>query len=83
MIPVKHREYYHVLSARAQLIGRLLLEWHTQQALEYENKAKRYENEEVFTDNQMVYLLAQHASALQIPPNLNKTSLVHCLLILH
>ena len=40
-IPVKHREYYHLLLARAQLIGRLLLEWHTQQALEYENKTTR------------------------------------------
>ena len=26
-IPDKHREYYHLLLARAQLIGRLLLEW--------------------------------------------------------
>ena len=64
-IPVKHREYYNLLLARAQLIGRLLLEWRTKQALEYENKAKRYKNEEIFEDNQMVYLLAPHASALQ------------------
>ena len=34
-IPVKHREYYNLLLARAQLIGRLLLEWRTKQALEY------------------------------------------------
>ena len=33
--------------------------------LEYENRAKRYKNEEIFKDNQMVYLLALHASALQ------------------
>ena len=64
-IPVKHREYYNLLLARAQLIGRLLLEWRTKQALEYENRAKRYKNEEIFEDNQMVYLLAPHASALQ------------------
>ena len=62
-IPVKHREYYNLLLARAQLIGRLLLEWRTKQVLEYENRAKRYE--ETFKDNQMVYLLALHASALQ------------------
>ena len=31
-IPVKHREYYNLLLARAQLIGRLLLEWRTKQA---------------------------------------------------
>ena len=64
-ILVKHREYYNLLLARAQLIGRLLLEWRTRQALEYENRAKRYKNEEIFEDNQMVYLLAPHASALQ------------------
>ena len=64
-IPVKHREYYNLLLARAQLIGRLLLEWRTKQALEYENRAKRYKNKEIFEDNQMVYLLAPHASVLQ------------------
>ena len=64
-IPVKHREYYNLLLARAQLIGRLLLEWRTKQALEYKNRAKRYKNEEIFEDNQMVYLLAPHASTLQ------------------
>ena len=64
-IPVKHREYYNLLLARAQLISRLLLECGTKQALEYENRAKRYKNEEIFEDNQMVYLLAPHASALQ------------------
>ena len=64
-IPVKHREYYNLFLARAQLIGRLLLEWRTKQALEYENRAKRYKNEEIFEDDQMVYLLAPHASALQ------------------
>ena len=64
-IPVKHREYYNLLLARAQLIGRLLLEWRTKQALEYENRVKRYKNEEIFEDNQMVYLIAPHASVLQ------------------
>ena len=28
-------------------------------------RTKRYKNEEIFEDNQMVYLLALHASALQ------------------
>ena len=54
-----------MLLARAQLVSRLLLEWRTKQALEYENRAKRFRNEEIFQDNQMVYLLAPHASALQ------------------
>ena len=43
-IPVKYREYYNLLLARAQLVGRLLLEWRTKQALEYENRAKRFRN---------------------------------------
>ena len=54
-----------MLLARAQLVGRLLLEWRTKQALEYKNRAKRFRNEEIFQDNQMVYLLAPHASVLQ------------------
>ena len=37
-IPVNYREYYNLLLARAQMIGRLLLEWRTQQASEYEKK---------------------------------------------
>ena len=64
-IPVKYREYYNLLLARAQLVGNLLLEWRTKQALEYESRAKRFRNKEIFQDNQMVYLLAPHASALQ------------------
>ena len=42
-----------------------MLEWRTKQALEYKNRAKKYKNEEIFKDNQMVYLLAPHASVLQ------------------
>ena len=64
-IPVKHREYYNLLLARAQLVGNMLLEWRTKQALEYESKAKKFQNEKIFQDNQMVYLLTLHASALQ------------------
>ena len=64
-ILVKHREYYNLLLARAQFIGGLLLEWRTKQTLEYENRANRYKNKEIFEDNQMVYLLAPHASALE------------------
>ena len=65
-ILVKYREYYNLLLARAQLVGRLLLEWRTKQALEYKNRAKRFRNEEIFQDIQMVYLLVMHASALQM-----------------
>ena len=42
------------------------MERRTKQALAYKNRAKRYKNEEIFEDNQMVYLLAPHASVLQM-----------------
>ena len=64
-IPVNYREYYNLLLARAQMIGRLLLEWRSKQALEYEKKNRQYTNEEMFQDDQMIYLLAPHSSALQ------------------
>ena len=41
-ILVNYRKYYNLLLARAQMIGRLLLEWRTQQALEYKKKNKQY-----------------------------------------
>ena len=37
-IPVVCREYYNLLLARAQMVGRLLLEWRTQQALKFEKR---------------------------------------------
>ena len=63
-IPVNYHEYYNLLLARAQMIGRLLSEWRTQQALEYENKMKQYTKEEIFQEDQMV--VAPHLSALQM-----------------
>ena len=47
------------------MIGRLLIEWRTKQALEYEKKNRQYTNEEIFQNDQMIYLLAPHLSALQ------------------
>ena len=41
-IPVKHREYYNLLLARAQLVDNILLEWRTKQALEYESRVKEF-----------------------------------------
>ena len=64
-IPVNYREYYSLLFARVQMIGRLLLKWRTKQALECEKKNRQYTNEEMFQDDQMIYLLAPHSSALQ------------------
>ena len=53
-IPVNYREYYNLLLVRAQMIDRLLLEWRTKQALEYEKKNRQYTNEEIFQDHQMI-----------------------------
>ena len=66
-IPVVYREYYNLLLARAQMVGRLLLDQRTQQALEFENRNQQFTKEEIFEDDQMVdlYLLAPHSSALQ------------------
>ena len=64
-IPITYHEYYNLLLPRAQMIGRLLLEWRTKQALEYKKKNRQYTNKEIFQDDQMIYLLAPHSSALQ------------------
>ena len=50
-IHINYHEYYNLLLARAQMIGRLLLEWRTQQALEYKKRTKQYTKEEIFHDN--------------------------------
>ena len=47
------------------MVGRLLLEWCTKQALEFKNKDKQFTQGEIFEDDQMVYLLAPHSSTLQ------------------
>ena len=41
------------------------LEWHTLQALELHNKNRMLTNIETFAENDIVYLLAPHTSALQ------------------
>ena len=64
-IPVTYREYYNLLLARAQMAGRLLLEWRTQQALEFENRNRQFTKEEIFKNDQMVYLLAPYSAAYQ------------------
>ena len=63
------------------MTGRLLLEWRTQQALEYEKKNKQYTKEELFQDDQMVYLLAPHSSALQTDTTKFKKDFIGALFI--
>ena len=43
-IPINYCEYYNLLLARAQMIGRLVLEWRTKQALEYKKKNRQCTN---------------------------------------
>ena len=43
------------------MVGRLLLEWRTQQ-----NRNRQFTKDESFEDDQLVYLLASHSSALQM-----------------
>ena len=78
-ILANYHEYYSLLLARAQMMGRLLLEWRTKQALEYKKKNRQYTNEETFQDDQIIYLLAPHSSALQTDTTKFKLkiSLVH------
>ena len=52
-VPVTYREYYNLLLARAQMVGRLLLEWRTQQVLEFETKNRQFTKEEIFKDNHL------------------------------
>ena len=65
-ILVAYGEYYNLLLAKAQMVGRILLEWRTQQALEFENGNRQFTKQEIFEDDQMVYLLAPHSLALQM-----------------
>ena len=80
-IPVNYCKYYNLLLARAQMICRLLLEWRTQQALEYEKRTKQYTKKEIFQDDQMVYLLVPHSSALQTDINKFKQGFIGPLFI--
>ena len=50
---------------KAKLYRDMDLEWRTKQALELRTKTKMLTNTESFAENNIVYLLAPHASALQ------------------
>ena len=50
-------------------------------SLEYEKKNRQYTNEEIFQDDQMVYLLAPHSSALQTDTTKSKQDFIGPLFI--
>ena len=60
-----YREFFTLLMNKAKLYRDMDLEWRTLQALELRNKTKMLTNTETFVENEIVYLLAPHASALQ------------------
>ena len=64
-IEPKYREFFKLLMDKAKMYRAMDLEWCTVQALELQDKNKMLTNIETFVENDIVYLLAPHASALQ------------------
>ena len=64
-IEPEYREFFKLLMEKAKMYRDMDLEWRTLQALELHNKNRMLTNIETFAENDIVYLLAPHASALQ------------------
>ena len=64
-IKPEYREFFKLLMEKVRMYRDMDLEWCTQQALELRNKNRMLTNIEAFAENDIVYLLAPHASALQ------------------
>ena len=64
-IEPKYREFFKLLMDKAKMYRDMDLKWHTVQALELRDKNKILTNIETFNENDIVYLLAPHVSALQ------------------
>ena len=64
-IEPEYREFFKLLMDKAKMYRDMDLEWCTVQALELRDKNKMLTNIETFKENDIVYLLAPHASALQ------------------
>ena len=59
------KEYHILLKERAKLIDTLYLDSKTAEALSTQGKNQNYKDLELFDTNDLVYLLAPHASSLQ------------------
>ena len=59
------KEYHILLKERVKLIYALYLDWKTAEALSTQSKNQNYKDLELFDTNDLVYLLAPHASSLQ------------------
>ena len=64
-IEPEYREFFKALMDKAKMYRDMDLEWHMIQALELCDKNKMLTNIKTFVENDIVYLLAPHASALQ------------------
>ena len=64
-IEPQYREFFKLLMEKARMYRDMDLEWRTLQALDFRNKNRMLTNIETFAANDIVYLLAPHASALQ------------------
>ena len=64
-IEPEYIEFFKLLMEKAKMYRDMDLEWRTLQALELHNKNRMLTNIETFAENDIVYLLAPHASALQ------------------
>ena len=64
-IEPQYREFFKLLMEKAKMYRDMDLQWHTLQALDFCNKNRMLTNIETFAANDIVYLLAPHASALQ------------------
>ena len=65
-IEPQYREFFKLLMEKAKMYRDMDLEWRTLQALDFRNKNRMLTNIETFTANDIVYLLAPHASALHL-----------------
>ena len=61
----EYREFFQILMSKAKMYRDMDMEWRTLQALELRNRNEMLKNIEVFEENDLVYLLAQHSSSLQ------------------
>ena len=64
-IEPEYREFFKFLMDKVKMYRDMDLKWRTVQALELQDKNKMLTNIETFNENDIIYLLAPHASALQ------------------
>ena len=63
-VDTSYRDFFKLLLEKAKLYRDMELEWHTQQALELHQCTDMLQNVETFKENDIIYLLAPHASGL-------------------